>query len=346
MTTETTTEIILSIEAKGEIVSSNFPAFAEMVRARLGEINRNLSTDEDFDQADSDAKAIAGAEASLKSAKEKALADAEQLYALFEGIDGLSAELAAARLDLAGQIKRRKEEIKSEIVEEFLGKFDIDPKTARKHFLAGLQSNIKGKRTLESMRTACRIYQTTQQAMIVQCRAILASFEKAHGQDLISDRRELELEKPDGLEAELRRRFEAKRAREEKAKLEAEAATAKAEAAKAQAALAEANKPPVDPRNPHNLPLPPKIGSIPTGSKAEVPESNVVPFALEASPETITEADEWKQVEATVYAAFALIKEHRERLIHPRNLNRLMAFGPLMNHAWKEIKNIGTEVAS
>jgi hypothetical protein len=70
-----------------------------------------------------------------------------------------------------------------------------------------------------------------------------------------------------------------------------------------------------------------------------------VPFALEPTPETITEEDEWKQAEATVFAAFALIKEHRERLIHPRNMNRLMAFGPLVNHAWKEVKNIGTEVA-
>ena len=68
MTAETA-EIILNIEAKGEIVRSNFPAFAEMVRARLGEINRELATDEDFDQADADAKSIAGAEAALKSAR-------------------------------------------------------------------------------------------------------------------------------------------------------------------------------------------------------------------------------------------------------------------------------------
>ena len=56
-------EIVLVIEAKGEVVSSNFFQFADMVRARLGEINRDLATDDDFDQADADAKAIAGAEA-------------------------------------------------------------------------------------------------------------------------------------------------------------------------------------------------------------------------------------------------------------------------------------------
>jgi hypothetical protein len=157
---KTETEIItLTIEAKGEIVRSNFPAFADMVRARLGEINRDLTTDEDFDQADADSKAIAGAEAALKTAKEKALADAEQLHALFAGIDGLSAELSKARLDLSRQITRRKEEAKAEIVSEFLSEYDIDPKDAHKHFRAGLEAAMKGKRTLESMRTACRTYQ-------------------------------------------------------------------------------------------------------------------------------------------------------------------------------------------
>ena len=333
--------IPLQIEAKGEIITNNLPEFRELVREALGNINRDLDTDEQFGQAELDVKALKEAEDAVRTAAVKAFDD--QLKALVDGLYETAEEIRVPRLELEKLITARKDAVKMEIVEEFLAAFDIDPKLARKHFLAGLKTQIKGKRTLESMRTACRVYQTTQQAMIGKCREVLASFEKAHGQDLISDRRELELEKPEGLEAELRRRFEAKRGREERAKLEAEAAAAKAEAAKAHAALAEANKPPAapgnDPRNPHNLPSPPKIGSIPTGS-------NVVPFALEPSPKTITEADEWTQVEATVYAAFALIKEHRERLIHPRNLNRLMAFGPLVNHAWKEIKNIGTEVAS
>lgn len=326
----TQTEIVLAIEARGEIISSNFPAFAEMVRTRLGEINRDLATDEDFDQADADAKAIAGAESALKLAKENALADAEQLHALFEGIDGLSAELAAARLDLASQIRKRKEEMKSEIVEEFLAAFDIDPRDARKHFLDGLQCAIKGKRTIESMRSACQIYHVTQQRRITEARESIDRFVGKFGPDLVMDRRELELKGREAVEAELVRRYEAKQAADEAAKLKAEADAARSEAAKAQAALVEANKPPAAPV------------VTPTPAKAD----NVVPFALEATSPTITEDEEWKQVTATVAAAFALIKEHRERLIHPRNLNRLMAFGPLVNHAWKEIQTIGTEVSS
>ena len=102
-----TQEIILSIEAKGEIISSNFPAFAEHVRFHLSTFNRDLQTDDDFDQADKDAKSIAAAEASLKEAKEKALASAEELNLLFSQIDDLSSELSAARLDLTKQITKR-----------------------------------------------------------------------------------------------------------------------------------------------------------------------------------------------------------------------------------------------
>ena len=306
-----TAEIILNIEAKGEIVSSNFPAFAEMVRARLGEINRELATDDDFDQADQDAKAIAGAEASLKSAKEKALADAEQLHALFEGIDGLSAELAAARLDLAGQIKKRKEELKNEIVEEFLAAFDIDPRDARKHFLKGLQESIKGKRTVESMRTSCRIYQTTQQARITEARATIAKFEAKFGPDLTMDRRELELKGNDAVEAELVRRHEAKAANEEKAKLQKLADEAKAEAAKLKVEIAEAGKPPAPPENVEQGPW-----------KAEAP--------------AMTEDDELKAFRAVCLAAFAQIKYAKEKLTYSKNIAKAQGFGNVVNTGWRE----------
>ena len=329
------TEIItLTIEAKGEIISSNFPAFAEMVRERLAEINRDLKTDEDFDQADADAKAIAGAESALKLAKAKALQDAEQLHALFEKIYDLSGDLAKARLDLSKQINAQKENVKTEIIEEALASFDIDASLARKHYINGLATEIKGKRTMDSMRKACRIYATTQQVLITACRKLLDSFEKAHGADLISDRRTLELEKPEGLEAELRRRFEAKRAADEKKILEVEAAKAKAELAAAQAAK----------MNPHNLPDPPKIGSIPVGNPTP---ANVVPMnpaPLELTNE-ISEDDEWRQVTHTVKAAFALIKEHRERLTHQRNIERLLAFGADVNAAWTSCRALEMEAA-
>lgn len=307
-----TTDIVLAIEAKGEIVSSNFPAFAEMVRARLGEINRELASDEDFDQADADAKAIAGAEAALKSAKEKALADAEQLHALFEGIDGLAAELAAARLDLAGQIRRRKEEVKAEIAEEFLAAFDIEPKLARRQFLGGLQAAIKGKRTVESMRSACRVYQATMQAAILASRSVLDRFEAKFGADSIPDRAELELKSAEMVEAELVRRVQARKAAEEAARLKAEADAAKAEAATAQAALANVERP--------------------TPNVERRTEEKEVPAAAQRS-----EHEEWQAFKFAALGAFAPLKAAKGALTYPKNIAKAQVFAAAINAAWQEV---------
>jgi len=320
--TADTTEIILTIEARGEIVSSNFTAFAEMVRTRLGEINRDLASDEDFDQADADAKAIAGAEAALKAAKQKALADAEQLHALFESIDGLSAELSTARLDLAGQIKKRKDEVKSEMVEEFLAAFDIDPRDARRQFLAGLQGAIKGKKNLESMRSACRIYQATQHALILASRDVLHRFEAKFGADSIPDRRELELKPAELVEAELVRRVQAKRAAEEAAKLKAEADAAKAEAAKAQAALVEVGKPAANVER--------STPNVERGREEKEEESPAVAAQL-------TEHEEWQAFKSAALAAFRPLKAARGVLTYPKNTAKAQVFANAVNVAWQEV---------
>ena len=222
--------IPLTVEARGE-VTSNIDEFRELVREALANINRDLQTDEQFGQAELDAKALKSAEDAVKSAKDKALADAEALHALFSAMDATSEEIRVARLDLETQIKRRKEEVKNEIVEEFLAEFDIDPRTARKHFAGGLEAAIKGKRTVESMRAACQIYQQTQQAQIIASRSVLDRFAAKFGPDSIPDRAALELQTPELVEAELVRRIQAKKAAVEAAKLQAELAAAKAAAA-------------------------------------------------------------------------------------------------------------------
>lgn len=318
-----TGEIILVIEAKGEVVSSNFSQFADMVRARLGEINRDLATDDDFDQADADAKAIAGAEASLKAAKEKALADAEQLHALFESIDWLSAELAAARLDLASQIRKRKEALKEDIVEEFLAAFDIDPRDARRQFLGGMQTAIKGKRTVDGMRSACRAYQCAKQAAILASREVLDRFEAKFGTDMIPDRAQLELSSAEMVEAELIRRIQAKKATEEAAKLREEADVAKAIAVKAQVALAQAQE----------------IKAL-NGTNSDPPHAQFTDSAIEVGSELIhqpTEQEEWQAFKSAVLSAFVPLKATRGALVFPKNIARAQLFSNALNSAWQEV---------
>lgn len=342
------TIIPLTIEARGEIITNNLPEFRNLVREALGNINRDLKSDEQFGQAELDVKALKEAEDAVRTAAVKAFDD--QLKALVDGLNETAEEIRVPRLELEKLIAKRKEDVKSEIVAEYLAAFDIDPATARKHHLTGLQTQIKGKRTLESMRTACRVYQTTQQALIQKCRGILASFEKAHGADLIMDRRELELERPESLEAELRRRFEAKRAADERKRLEEAAEAARAAEAKAKAEL-EASK---QPAKPTPLPIPPSRvmespwksdGSAKVDAPAR-PESNVIPFSGPVTKEEskISEVQEWKQMTEAVIVAFTYIKERRETLTHEANRTRMLNFGSGVNALWKEIN--AKEVAS
>lgn len=325
------TIIPLAIEAKGEIITNNLPEFRELVREALANINRDLKTDEEFGQAELDVKALKEAEEAVRSAAIKAFDD--QLKALVDGLNETAEEIRVPRLELEGLIKKRKEEVKNEIVEEFLAQFDIDPRDARKHFLAGLQTAIKGKRTLESMRTSCRIYQTSQQAKIIGARASIERFVTKFGAEMVMDRRELELKGREAVEAELVRRIEAKKAADERKRLEDEAAAARAETAKAQAALEAAKQP----AKPAPLPEPP-TGTAEQDSPPWGVAGNVVPFQLEAEPDTITEAQEWAEMTATVKAAFTIIKEHRDRLIHPANQAKMQSFAVPVNAVWATLK--------
>lgn len=318
-------EIIpLTVEARGEIITNNLPEFRELVRAALGNINRDLRSDEDFGQAEKDVKALKNAEDAVREAALKAFDD--QLKELVDGLNETAEEIRVPRLELEKLIAKRKEEVKSELVEEFLGTFDIDPKDARKHFLGGLQNAIKGKRTLESMRTALRVYATTQQAIITKNRGAIDTFEKGHGVEMTMDRRELELKSAEFVEGELRRRFEAKKAAEERKRLEAEAANAKAEA---QAAIREAEAA-KQPAKPAPLPAPPKIGSIPVGVQKpeDPPAGNVVEFPQ-------SEDAEWAAFKTAVFTSFGPLKAARELLKHHGNIARAAKFAHGVNAAWQ-----------
>jgi hypothetical protein len=314
--------IPLTVEARGEIITNNLPEFRELVREALGKINRDLKSDEDFGQAEVDVKALKAAEDAVRDAAVQAFD--ERLKTMVAELTETAEEIRTPRLELEKLIAKRKDEVKSEIVEAALATFDIDASLARRIYLKGLQDELKGKRTLESMQKAVRFYAATQQALIAECRKLLDSFEKAHGADLIPDRRNLEVERPEYVEAELRRRFEAKKANDEKAKLQAELAAAQAAR-----------------MNPHNLPAPPKIGSIQVGN---VVPANVVPIHP-ASDLVLTNEDtaahEWQAMTATVIAAFGLIKEHRQLLTHEANVERIAAFGAGVNALWKEINGRG-----
>lgn len=330
--------IPLTVEARGDIITNNLPEFREFVREALGNINRDLKTDEDFDQAEIDVKSLKQAEDTVRAAALAAFDD--KLKELVEGLNETAEEIRAPRLEIEKLIEKRKTEVKADLIKQAMAMLNCSERLRQSAFGKSVADAIKGKRTMESMGKALDITVRIHNAMVDKNRDAIASFVKAHGEEMLPDREELEVKSFDSVEDELRRRFEAKKAIEERNRLEAEAAKAKAEA---QVAIREAdaakNQAPSNKLNPHNLPDPPKIGTIPTGSK-------VVPFRAENPPPgvAISVEDEWKQMTATVIAAFGLIKEHRERLTHSSNEERVAAFGSGVNALWKQI-NAKVEVA-
>jgi hypothetical protein len=317
-------EIIpLTIEARGEIITNNLPEFRELVREALGNINRDLVTDEEFEQAEKDVKALKAAEDAVRDAAVKAFDD--KLKELVDGLNETAEDIRAPRLELEKIIAKRKDEVKVDLIRQGLEKIDCAARLRKANYERSLTEAIKGKRTVESMSKALQVVITVHNGTIAKNRAAIESFSNAHGAELVPDAEDLEIKSPDSVEGELRRRFDAKKAAAEAAKLKAEADKAKAEAAKANAALAEANKPPVPPANP---PPPPPDN---------VEQGPWQPSGVESiAPQEETADQEWAAFKAQCLAAFKPLKEAREGLKHSANIAKAQGFANAINQAWKE----------
>lgn len=314
----------LVIQVEGKIITSDFANFAALVRARIESINKDLVTDDDFDQAAKDAKLIKGAEEALTAAKEKAIADSEQLDALFSQIDDLSDELAEARLRLSNQVKKRKEEVKEEVIKQALDKLQCAERHRKPIYGKSLTEEIKGKRTIESMRKALDVVVSIHNGVISYNRDAITKFIAGHGAELVPDAEDLEIKSKDYVEAELRRRFEAKRAAEQKKQLEEEAAKAKAEVAEIKQQAAEAGKPPAKPEEDAPWGRGSAGGLLPRTTEVAAPNPSV------------TAREEWDQVRATIIAAFGPLKSLKGTMKHASNEAKLQGFGAALNKAWED----------
>lgn len=108
----------LHIEVTGMVTASNLDAFKTNALAVFAGINRELSTDADFANAEKTVKWCAGIEDKLKAAKEHALSQTQSIDLLFKTIDGISAEARATRLELDKLVKARKETVRIEIMQK------------------------------------------------------------------------------------------------------------------------------------------------------------------------------------------------------------------------------------
>lgn len=152
----------LRIEVTGAVTASNLAEYKAHALEVFKGINRELTTDQHFADAEKVVKWCGDVESRLAAAKEHALSQTATIDTLFKAIDDISAEARRTRLELDKLVKARKEQIREDIVaggrkalaehvaslNERLGKAYMPPVSAD---FAGA---IKGKRTIDSLRDA------------------------------------------------------------------------------------------------------------------------------------------------------------------------------------------------
>lgn len=284
----------LRIEVQGMVTASNLAEFRETALGLIHAVNTDLSTDQDFADAEKAVKWCGEVETRLAAAKEHALSQTESIDALFKTIDEIGAEARATRLKLEKLVKTRKQELRDAIllatkaewaefldgVNRGLGKVYVTPT------LPDFAGAMKGKRTLETLRDAAQTelarakIETSQQADHIRASLEILRAEAKGYESLFADAQALVTKAEDDLRAVIAHRIsehqkaEDERLEQERAKIRAEEeakakATAEREArAKEQAEMQKGCA--KDAERPAS-PATQNLGGLPRDTKREAP---------------------------------------------------------------------------
>lgn len=108
----------LAVQIRGEVITSNLPAFRSAAETFIASIKTDLKTDEDFVQADATVKFCKEAEDNLEVAKNAAIAQTASIDELMRTVDHIKAQLRDKRLALDRLVESRKKQIKENAVAE------------------------------------------------------------------------------------------------------------------------------------------------------------------------------------------------------------------------------------
>lgn len=153
----------LRIEVTGMVTASNLDAFKAHAMTVFGNINTELSTDQDFADAETTVKWCSDVEDKLKAAKEHALSQTESIDVLFKAIDDITAEARRKRLELEKLVKARKDTIRNDIVidaakalQDHIDQINgtLNSRIRMPKVVADFAGVIKGKRTISSLKEA------------------------------------------------------------------------------------------------------------------------------------------------------------------------------------------------
>lgn len=152
----------IAVQIRGEVVSSNMPAFKERLTAYIASINTDLKTDQDFANAEAAVKNCTDTERRIAATKEQVLGQVASIDEVIRALDDADAQLSKVRIHLEKEIKAKKEAIKAGILAKVQQDFrthvdtlEVEIAPLRLAFQArDFAGAMKNKRTLESLQNA------------------------------------------------------------------------------------------------------------------------------------------------------------------------------------------------
>ena len=223
---ETTRQLpALAVQIKGEVALSNLPQFKAAADTFIASIKTDLTSDQDFAEAEADVKFLGEAEKELEVAKKIALGQTVDINELMVTIDAIKESMRQKRLALEKLVKDKKEQIKLDIVRggesalaDHLKQINEELAPIAIKIQANFGAAIKGKRTLASLHDAVdtelsRVkIEADQQAMVVRKNMALLSGHKGY-EGLFADIASLALQPNDAFSAIVENRIAAEKAR-------------------------------------------------------------------------------------------------------------------------------------
>lgn len=247
----------LHIELSGIVTTSNLQAYKDTALAMFKNINRELTTDQHFSDAEKTVKWCGDIEDRIKAAKQHALSQTESIDLLFRTMDEISEEARTVRLELDRLVKRRKEDLRTEIVaagRKALLEHVESLKTRLGYAYdfgvpADFAGAIKGMRSFDSMQDAINTtlanakIEANRRADAIDVNVKLLAVKAADCMSLFPDANQLVLSDVEMFALKVDARINEHKAKEQK-RIEAERERIRAEEVKklADAAAAEAKR--------------------------------------------------------------------------------------------------------
>lgn len=154
----------LHIEVKGAVQATNLPEFKAHALEVIGAINTELSTDQQFADAETAVKWCADVEQRIEAAKQHALSQTASIDELFRALDEISELTRNKRLTLSNLVKNRKVQIRDDAIQGAIRAFLEHCNTINKRwsgrgiFLPAISYNfaerIRGFKTITTLQNA------------------------------------------------------------------------------------------------------------------------------------------------------------------------------------------------